>query len=120
MKNKNVRAKISPEFAIRLGTLKKDQKIRAIVLLNSDKDEDINSNIVRKRGSNRVISNKFNKKSLEGIEIILEKSGGSKLSDRPNILGSILVETTAKGVSDLASLKEVKAIFEDQKIFQIK
>jgi hypothetical protein len=44
------------------------------------------------------------------------QSGGERLTDDVDVLGSITVETTAEGIKALAASEHVKAILEDQSI----
>ena len=52
--------------------------------------------------------------ALPEIDLILAPTAGKRLSDRPNALGAIPVETTPEGIHALAASSRVKTILEDQ------
>jgi hypothetical protein len=56
------------------------------------------------------------RKVLHCVDSVLESSGGKRLQDQPNALGTVLVETTPAGVEELARVDVVKAVMEDQGI----
>ena len=57
-------------------------------------------------------------RALPAIDAILEQQGGRRVGDI-NTLGAITIETTADGIRQLAEAPEVKAVLEDQAVFQL-
>ena len=109
--------KISPEFFDRLNRLDPEQKIRIIVMLFLGDKKTPNKRLQHvKRAEKMKNILKSSQKAIFEIDHTLEKYGGQKLASKPNALGCLPVETTVSGVNSLASLKEVKAIMEDQPI----
>ena len=110
--------KISTEFASRLANFDPQQKITIIVLLNTK--DTVNNKAKRQTRTERRIAIEAMKKSadlaLRDIEPIIEKYGGQKLANKPNLLGSIPVEITVAGIKALCKSESVKAIMENQKI----
>jgi len=112
-----VRAKISGEFASRLRQLEPGQQVRVVLFLEvptfpaqaSRQDETTRQAAVKtlKRSGQRA---------LNDIDRILEHHGGTRLNPSPNSLGALSVETTAAGISALASSKWIRSILEDQPI----
>lgn len=108
-------AKISPEFADRLGQLGSDRKVRVTVLLDighssgpsrrrrSPTGREAEVEAVRQRA----------RAALSEIDGILERSGGHLLTRDADALGSVPVEATVAGVRALATSERVKAILED-------
>src|SRR5712692_1091702 len=109
--------KVSREFAARLDQLRPQQKVRAIVLLRT-KDAGTAATQRRSR-TNRQATIEAVRQSAEQalgeIDSILERFDGRRLAD-VNALGSLPVETTARGIAALAASEHVKAILEDQPI----
>jgi hypothetical protein len=110
--------KIGSRFAETLGHLGPGQKVRAIVLLRSDHS----TGTAGRRGSSHQrqaaieAARRASEPGLREIDKILERHRGTRLATHADALGSIPVETTAAGVSALASSEHVKAILEDQPI----
>ena len=114
---KKQKDKISPEFLNRLNRLDPEQKIRIIVMLFIGGKKTTNKRLPHaKRAEKMKNILKSSEKAIFEIDHTLEKYGGQKLASKPNALVSLPVETTVSGVNALASLKEVKAIMEDQPI----
>jgi hypothetical protein len=111
-------SKISANFTSRLGKLKPNQKIRAIILLKVESGTEGQakrlSSTERKSAMEAVRQSA--QSALPEIDRILEDSDGKRLSNEINALGSIAVETTADGIFSLAKSEQVKAILEDQSI----
>lgn len=111
---------ISREFAAKLNRLSAKQKVRAIILLQAA----ANGTALTQRPSRqerkdaieevREVSRSF----LPEIDQILARYDGKRLSEDVDALGSITVESTAEGIKALADSDHVKAILEDQSIFQ--
>lgn len=109
--------KISPQFKARLSQLSPNQRIRAIVMLRVAGSEHRQEQ--RKRGDRKRIVEFVRKSATDAmrhIDGILELHSGKLLTETPDALGSILVETTADGIIALADSEYVKTILEDQPI----
>jgi len=113
-------ASISPQFLERLGRLRPQDKVRAIVVLRtvcptaaprrqSPTDRRAAIEAVREAGE----------QALQGVDVVLKRHGGKRLADSPSALASVPVETTARGIRALAASRHVKAILEDQAIVAI-
>jgi hypothetical protein len=111
-------SKISANFTSRLGKLKPNQKIRAIILLNvkSGVEGQVKRLSSTERKSAMEAVRQSAQSALPEIDRILEDSDGKRLSNEINALGSIAVETTTDGIFSLAKSDHVKAILEDQSI----
>jgi hypothetical protein len=111
-------SKISANFTSRLGKLKPNQKIRAIILLNVESG--VEGQVKRLSSTERKSAMEAVRQSAQSalpeIDRILEDSDGKRLSNEINALGSIAVETTTDGIFSLAKSDHVKAILEDQSI----
>jgi hypothetical protein len=118
MEAKIQKHKISNEFDTRLKRLRTKEKVRAIVLLNINNTD--KSNEQRQSREKRLATvetvRKTGMQALGNIEEILSRFDGRLLTDYPDALGSIHVETTTSGIKALAESDWVKAIIEDQKI----
>lgn len=112
------KAKIGPEFAVRLKRLAPQQKIRAIVMLYTKGVSELpgqrQSHVERQKAIEEI--RKSVAPVLADIDDILERFDGRRLANSPDALGSIPVESTAAGIAALAASKHVKAILEDQAI----
>jgi len=114
---KKHKGKIGPEFLNRLNRLDPEQKIRIIVMLFIGGKKTRNKRLTHAKRSEKMKDIlKLSQKAIFEIDHTLEKYGGQKLASKPNALGSLPIEITVSGVNALASLKEVKAIMEDQPI----
>ena len=110
-------SKINREFAAQLDRFSPQQKVHAIVLLRT-KDGGTAAPQRRSRGDRQATIEAIRQsaeQALEEIDGILERFDGKRLAD-VNALGSIPVETTARGIAALAASEHVKAILEDQPI----
>ena len=108
--------KISPVFSAKLSGLRPEEKVVAILVLGV-KGSGRKSG-PRQSGAQRKIAVDAARKSAEDafpdIDDVLARSGGRRLADQPNALGTIPVETTTTGLRRLALLEQVTAILEDQ------
>ncbi len=112
---KPLRDKISAEFAARLKQGPPARPCRSIVLLQTDAGAAPPRQPTRAVRKATVEALKAAAQSaLRVVDEVLEQSGGRRLSDAPDALGSIRVEVTPEGIYKLAHLKEVKAVLEDQ------
>lgn len=111
-------SKISREFKARLNHLKPEQKVRAIVMLRTDKAQPARSKD-RSSSNRQAIINRVREaaeSALSDIDGILKRFDGKRLAGRVSALGSVPVETTGEGIKALARSEHVKAILEDQAI----
>ena len=115
------RAKVSPGFAARLEQLEPDEKVKAIIMLETG-----NARRTLKRRptkATRLAAIKNTRQSvaevLPDIDRILKRHRGKRLKSDINALGAVPVITTPAGINALTSSKHVKAIFEDQAIFRV-
>jgi sorbitol-specific phosphotransferase system component IIA len=119
-KKRSKQEKISAGFAARLDRLGPRQKVHAILFLQTDIDD---TSSKRQRGEERAAAIEATRRSAEQalseVDDILARFDGQRLADRPDVLGSIPVETTTAGVKALASSEWVTAILEDQQIHLI-
>jgi hypothetical protein len=115
-KNDPAKDKISPEFAARLERLDSHQRIRAIVFLQIPGSE-ATSRRRRTRSDREVAAERVRSATAEylaEIDAILKRSGGRRLAERPDALGSVPVEATARGLVALAASEHVTAVLDDQ------
>ena len=113
--------KISSEFAGRLRHLGPEQQTRALLFLKLP---------ATTRGGRRQDANARQKtvdavkniamEAVEDVDRILEKYGGARRDAGPNALGALAIETTANGISALASSEWVNSIVEDQSITRLR
>jgi hypothetical protein len=119
-RKKRSKKKISSGFAARLDRLGPRQKVHAILFLHTDVDD---ASSKRQRGDERETAIEATRESAEQalseVDDILARFDGHRLADRPDVLGSIPIETTTAGLKALASSEWVTAILEDQEIHLI-
>ena len=110
--------KISEEFSDRLLQLEHEQKIRAIIMLDTGRGPVVSTGRRSKGGRQDAIEavRKAAEPALVDIDRILKEHGGKRLAAHVDALGAIAVETTADGTRALADCPMVKAILEDQPI----
>lgn len=113
-----IRKKMSPSFAKHLELLRSEQKVRAIVLLQTGRTDKPNHRRQNLRERKAVVNEikTTAKQTLRDIDDILDNYGGKRISKGANALGSIFIESTVVGVIELAKSNSVKAILEDQAI----
>ncbi len=115
-------SKISTEFAARLARMDDDEMVRAIVLPATRTQTATGD--ARSRSAQRAaaIANtrRASERVFDEIDAQLAQSGGRRVTQRPNSLGFIVVETTPKGVEALADMEWVSAVVEDQPIRQLR
>lgn len=113
----SARAKISREFAGRLRGLRPGDQVRVVLFLEvpalppQTARQDDPTRRMAVAGVKRTA-----RKALREVDRILEQHGGVRLAASPNALGTLAVETTAEGVSALASSRWIRAIVEDQPV----
>lgn len=112
------KTKLSSEFASRLRHLSPDQTIRVVVLLRVQDAARLTGK--RQTAAERQAAIETMRQSaaqaLQDIDSIVQNSGGRRLTDSPDLLGSIALETNADGIQHLAQSDWVQAILEDQKV----
>jgi len=115
---KTPQPKLSREFAVRLERLKPDDKVRAIVMLDTSKE-----GILKKRPTKtaRRASIKATRQSvakiLPDIDRILRQHHGKRLKSEIDALSAVPVITTAAGIEALTASSHFKAILEDQPLY---
>ena len=118
---KKIPSTISRELAVRLKGLPSKQTLRAMVMLRTNENamskNRRSSRLEREPTIGRV--REVSRSALPDIDLILERHHGKRLSEDVDSLGSITVETTADGIRELSASEHVKAILEDQPIFQL-
>jgi hypothetical protein len=114
--------KISEPFRSRLSKLGREERIRAIVLLRTpQRGERSGRRQSREERKAAIFANQSaTAAAFEEIEAILEPFGGKRLTDKPNALGYIPIETTRDGLIAVAESDAVRAILEDQPISLLK
>lgn len=113
-------ATISAEFAARLNRLSAQQKVRALVMLQTG-SVTLSSRPSRKERQQRVEGlRNAARASLAEVDQLLALYHGKRLSDDVDALGSITVEASADGIRALAASDQVKAIFEDQSLLSLR
>jgi hypothetical protein len=112
--------KISAEFAARLQRLAADEEIRALVLVRRPDTGPVGSAVPADREQSRHIEAAVTRERVQDAFVEVDQTlalvGGRRLTERPNALGHIVVETTRSGIESLCGLDCVGAILEDQPI----
>ncbi|MEX1020935.1 MAG: hypothetical protein WDZ49_14830 [Litorilinea sp.] len=103
--------KISAEFAARLQRLAPDAQIRVIVLATRSNASEREAAAAAEAHAAGPLS-----ATLAQIDACLATGEGQRLTERPNFLGYVVVETNRRGIDALANLACVDAIMEDQPI----
>jgi hypothetical protein len=112
-----VNSKISLEFAGRLRRLGPEQQTRVVLFLTlptaagGGRRQDTNT----RQKSVETVKNTATE-AVKDVDRILKEYGGTRRDAGPNALGALAIETTAEGISALASCDWVKSIVEDQSI----
>jgi hypothetical protein len=105
--------KVSHGFKARLNRLRRDETVRAIVLLNWNASTQSGK---RNRAETVRAVRGALASVVDEIDGILARTGGRKLAQAADALGSLPVETTPAGIDALVSSSFVKAVLEDQAI----
>lgn len=110
--------KISPQFRMRLERLGPKEKVQAVILLGASSSKAPRQGRPSRAERQEAVEAKLQAagEALTEVDAILRHFGGKRLSSEPNALGGISVETTAKGLAELAHCAKVNAILEDQSI----
>lgn len=113
--------KISPEFEARLSRLEPQQKIRAIVLLETGQPRTATSRRQTYTERQAAIAHmrEVTHHSMGKLNRLLQRFDGHPLAQAPDPLGSVPIELNAAGIVALTDLPWVKAILEDQDIHSL-
>jgi hypothetical protein len=116
--NRVRRNKISTRFAARLAQLGSDERIRAIVLFDTDAFRSSSGRRQSQEERKAAVEATRNaaKQALCEVDDILKWYDGERLADEPDAFGSVPVIATAAGIAALARADSVKLIMEDQDI----
>ena len=113
-------AKISPEFAGRLSRLRPEEKVRAIVLLTTPQaSRTTRRQCAAERKAAVDAVRESAGENLGAVDAILDRFGGERLAERPDVFGSVPVVITPAGVYVLAASDAVKAVLEDQAVHPV-
>ena len=113
--------KISRQFAARLDRLAPKDEIQAVVLLSGPEPEE-RAGRRQNRSERREAVERVRGaagKAVGQVDEVLARFGGRRLSDCPDALGSLPVETTSAGIHALAECDAVSAVLEDQPIRRV-
>lgn len=107
---------ISAELADRLESLLPDQKLRAVLLLETGSSGRSRERRLsgEERGALIAEIREAASAALGDVDRILGRFGGRRLSEEPDNFGSITVEASAKGLRALAESERVRVVLEDQ------
>lgn len=108
--------KISRELTARLDRLGPDQKVRAIVMMDTGTEKPGRRRSLGTRSETVSAIRKAADAVLPDLDGLLKRFEGRRLAAHADALGCVPIEATARGIVALASLEHVKAIFEDQAI----
>lgn len=111
-------SKISPEFEARLNQLEPQQKIRAIVLLETGRGSlsPARRQTYNERQAAIAHVRETAQHAMGELNTLLQHFDGHPLAIAPDALGSVPVELTVAGIAALAAVPWVKAVLEDQDI----
>lgn len=111
-------SKISPEFGARLNQLEPQQKIRAIVLLETGRGRPLPARRQTYNERQAAIAQvrETAQHAMGELNTLLQHFDGHPLATAPDALGSVPVELTVAGIAALAAVPWVKAVLEDQDI----
>jgi hypothetical protein len=111
-------SKISPEFRARLNQLEPQQKIRAIVLLETGRGSALPARRQTYDERRAAIAHlrETAQHAMAELNTLLQHFDGHPLAKAPDALGSVPVELSAAGIAALAEVPWVKAVLEDQEI----
>ncbi len=116
---KTPQTKVSREFAVRLERLKPDDKVRAIVMLDTSEGRGVLKKRPTKTARRASIKNTRQSvaKILPDIARILRQHHGRRLKSDIDVLSAVPVITTAAGIEALTASSHVRAILEDQPLY---
>jgi len=116
-----LKVKISPMFAARLKELKPQDKVRAIIMLDTQKADSTPGKRPTKTARKTTLKKTRNSvaKILPVIDRILRQHRGRRLKSEIDALSAVPVITTPAGIDALTNSEHVKAIIEDQALFHV-
>ena len=111
-------SKISAGFSAKLARLGSGDTVRAVVVTRAASAERKPARRQSRQERKAAIEavRQAAEEALPEIDRVLKEAGGRRLTDSPDALGSIAVETTAAGIMALAESSRVKVVLEDQSI----
>ncbi len=116
--------KISPQFMARLSALAADERVQAIVMVQTAPTGPAPRAAKRQSPAARANAiqhmQQHGAETLIRIDAILAAHGGERLSPALNLLGTLSIRATRNAILALAELSAVKAVIEDQAIGSIK
>jgi hypothetical protein len=118
MTTKTGNTKVSEALRSRLEQRKPRDRVRAIVLLQRQSTGAGRARRLSREDRRRLTEEHRQAFAawLPEIDRILSETGGRRLAEQPDSLGSLLVETSPEGVLALSASEAVKAILEDQPV----
>lgn len=99
-----------------MSKIKQDELFRTIVMIK--RGIKIDRSVGRQSIIETVIQSA--QRALPAIDAILRQHGGRRISKKPDALGTIVVETTPKGMEALKALECVDGVVEDQPVTLIR
>lgn len=118
--NPTSEGRISAQFAARLAQLAPDETTRAVILPSIPAPGNQTQQPPPGRKARIEETKRFSQHVFHDIDEQLGYFGGQRLTKQSNALGYILVETTAAGIAAIADLDWVRAVMEDQPIYELK
>jgi hypothetical protein len=114
--------KISAGLQARLDHMPRDGFVRAVVVLNTGGAADRRARRQSPEEREEAVARTKAAASalLPQIDSVLRETGGKRLSDAPDALGTIVVEALAAAIRRLAESSSVRAILEDQPLARIR
>jgi len=114
----NPGSKLGPGFQAKLREAAPDERIYAVVLLETSEGEGRRAK--RRSREQREAAVARTKRSagcaLREIDRVLKRHNGRRLADEANALGAVPIEATPAGLHAIAACDEVKAVLEDQPV----
>src|SRR6185503_1945409 len=116
-----LKVKISPMFAARLKEIKPQDKVRTIIMLDTQKADSTPGKRPTKTARKTTLKKTRNSvaKILPVIDRILRQHRGRRLKSEIDALSAVPVITTPAGIDALTNSEHVKAIIEDQALFHV-
>src|ERR1017187_7218457 len=114
--------KISPNVLARLVRLSPNQRLRAIVLLNTPNPASGPSRKRPTRNQRQAVIDEMRDSAspaLSEIDGILMRFDGRRLSQAPTALGTIAVESNPAGIAALSKSGYLKPTLEDQPVSRV-
>ena len=116
--------KISPQFMARLSALATDERVQAIVMVQTAPTGPAPRAAKRQSPAARASAIQHMQQqtgeAFTDIDAILAAHGGERLSPALNLLGTLSIRATRNAILALAELSAVKAVIEDQALDSVK